>query len=61
MRVSFVGKRGEGINLFSMLARVVGSFVEEANVGGGDTEEGVPGGGGETSVRWCCGNKVSVS
>ena len=60
MQGGVVGKRGEGIDLFCMLARVVGSFVEEMNVGGGGAEEGVPGGSGEASMRWCGGNKMSV-
>ena len=43
-----------------MSARIVDTFVVEADVSGGVAEEGVPDGGGETSVRWCGCNKVSI-
>ena len=60
VRGGVIGKRGEGLDLFSMSARVGGMFVEEVDIGGGGAKEGMPGEISEASLGWGGSNKVCV-
>ena len=55
-----IGEGSEGVDNFSMAAGILGAFVDEANVGGGGAEYGVPGGGGETHLMGGGGDEVHV-
>ena len=55
-----VGEGREGVDHFGMAASILGAFVEEADVGGRDAKDGIPGGGVEFHLSGGGGDEVYI-